>query len=60
MSFFSMILPPEDIGEPGKFGLLMGKNMTLSPWQTVHTGASNHQLISETVSYNGKTQYKVG
>ncbi len=52
-------LPPEEIGEPGKFGLLMGKNMSLGPWQTVNTGASNQELISQTLAYNGKTQYKV-
>ena len=55
----SVIIPPEEIGEPGKFGLLMGKNMSLGPWQTVNTGANDHKLISETVAYNGKTHVKV-
>ena len=52
-------MPEEEIGVPGKFGLLMGKNMSLGPWQTVNTGEKNFNLISETVAYGGKTHYKV-
>jgi hypothetical protein len=61
MSFqiFSLVLPPEEVAVPGQFRLLMGKNMSLSPWQTVHTGSKNPRLISETTAYNGKTHYKV-
>jgi hypothetical protein len=57
--FLSLVLPPEDVGIPGKFGLLMAKNGSLGPWQMVNTGAKTINLISETVAYNGKTQYNV-
>ena len=53
-------MPEEEVGVAGKFGLLMGKNMSLSPWQTVNTGEKNFNLISETVDFAGKTHYKVG
>jgi hypothetical protein len=55
---FSFALP-EEIGTPGKFGLMLGKNATLSPWQTVNTGQRSMKHISETVAFNGKTKFNV-
>jgi hypothetical protein len=51
------VLPPEEVGIPGKFGLLAGKNSTLGGMYTVDTGARSLKRLSQTVAYRGKKAF---
>ena len=56
--FSSFVLPPEEVGIPGQFGLLAGKNSSLGGQYTVDTGASNLKHLSQTIAYRGKRSFK--
>ena len=51
-------MPPEEIGIPGKFGLMAGKNSTLGGMYTVDTGAKNLNRLSQTVAFRGRKSFR--
>ena len=58
MWVFSLVLPPEEVGIPGKFGLMAGKNSSLGGLYTVYTGATDLKKLSQMVAFRGKTSFK--
>jgi hypothetical protein len=53
------MLPPEDVGVPGKFGFFAGKNHSEGDWMTVDTGEKTLKHLSETLKYRGKSRFHV-
>jgi len=53
------MLPPEDVGIPGKFGFFAGKNISEGDWMTVDTGERNLKHLSQTLKFRGKDKFQV-
>jgi len=57
-SMASMILPPEEVKAPGKFGLMAGQNLTSDGVMTVNTGQTDLRRLGEVLRYRNATHWK--
>ena len=53
----SVILPPEEVKAPGKFGLFAGQNLTSDGMMTVNTGQTDITQLGEVLRFRNKTHF---